>query len=279
MCEACKQEATMPANVVASNLAILGGLALRNQVDIRTRDDATRAVQTQVTRLVDEASAASARAERLQRELDEATRRAERYREQLTQARKDRQKAEVVASNTEAVATVVRDLTKVFTDEELWFEQTDEDGYVFRVTGYDALELSVDLYNYTVSVRNATKRRKARTYGFDPSGLSAEAFLALEALFQSVELTKGNTPSRVHDELFDEDVSDEGPSVTFGVMASSDCGNPDCPLHGENGLLKDTSEVPDVVRQLVESIAKSFGAGSVKVVPVGMGYNGYMTEV
>jgi hypothetical protein len=246
MCELCEQQAAQPVNVIASNLDVLYGLRLGDSRDGDTRRDAVRAVRTQVRRLDDERSDAVARADRAEAELARVNRRNERLSEQLRDERKARQTAEIVASNTHSMSSVVRDLTKVFPDAELDFQQVDENGYEYVVVGYEALELKVNYYNSTVTVRNTTKRRKARTIGVDLYyGLSADVFVAIEALFADVELSKSNTPRRVHDEMFEDEPE---PTNPLAAMFGPSCGNPDCPLHG------DDAEVPDFIKALAGAL-------------------------
>jgi len=231
MCKPFQQNQGQPARpgaVVRSNLSILDGLVLLNERDYATQWDATQAIRTQTSRLESELSSATAEVERLKAELARANARAERHYGQLQKEQEAHGVTQTVARNVAVMVRIVRDLTKVFPDAELDFQQTDEQGYEYRVTGYAALDLEVDFYNYKVKVRNVNRARRAKSYGLDGNGdLSDDAFEGIESLFRKVELTRDNTPSRVHDVMFEEPSSD---------MFGPNCGNQNCPLHGANGL-------------------------------------------
>ena len=256
-----QQQETSPADELERQIGVISGLALRNEAVRSVLDAALGVIRTLFARLIADVSAANERASQNgQRVTDEQRR---------------RQRAERVASYSQVMAEVLRDLSRLLPREELSIKQTDDDGWEYRVVGYDALDITVYFGQGAVTVNNTTKGRRSRTLYFDNVALSSEVFLAIEALFKEVELTKNNTPRRVHDELF-EDESDQGPRVSIGVMfGGPSCGNPDCPVHGDNGLLNSTSEVPEAVRRLVEKI---FGA-NVEVVSDGMGFSGFANMV
>lgn len=273
MCELCDQQAAQPAGVIRNNVEILSGLTLRNDVDRGTRRDAVNAIRRQTDRMETENREANAEIVRLRAENERLRRENERIAGERDEQRKAKQTAQTVASNTQVMAYVVRDLTVLFksvgVNVDLEFEQADQAGYEFRVTGYKALDMTVDLRGYSTTVRNKARRRKARSYYIGREGLSADALTGIEALFPEVMLAKSNTPACVHGELFEaDDESDQGPRITFGVMVGPDCGNPNCKVHNGSG------EVPAELRAFAESLGAALGATGVHIVPAGSGFFG-----
>lgn len=228
MCKPFQQDQgqqARPGAVIRSNLAIVDGQVLLNDNDYTTRWDATQAIRTQTSRLEGELSSAKAEIARLKAELESATGRADRYYEQLQRERQAKRTAQTIARNNKVMAGTVRDLTVLFksvgVNVDLDFEQTDEAGYEYRVTGYNDLNMTVNFATSEASVGNKSRRRKARTSYVDMTGLSADAFVGVESLFFEVELAKSNTPRRVHDVLFEDepkpDVPDEVRAVAMAI--------------------------------------------------------------
>lgn len=208
---------------IADDLRVLAGLSVRGRKSIEDRDRAVAAISARVTEL----AAQAARVESLE--------------EDLATAEQSSSEGWTTAHSTADMGRILRDLTRLFLSEELNFRATGGQGLAYQITGSEILELSIDFGRCDGAVSNTAKPgRRPRHFYVDERGLSVDAFVAIEALFDDIELTSSNTPRRLHRELFSAEEPKPpvpNPALVKRLanalvdMVMPVCSDPNCPWH------------------------------------------------